>query len=158
MVLLFIFVDRMYLVEASESRIPGIELPPDIMGQAYEFQILLYIALMLTWCSIVAVKFSYLFLFKKLIDGLRPMVVYWWLVVVFNGIISAYGATVYIATCPKFYNIRVCKFSVLDKQGPSKQRLIDGLVQCTFGHGLQRSIALSVSQMILDIVGDLLSE
>ncbi|KAA6406929.1 MAG: hypothetical protein FRX48_09227 [Lasallia pustulata] len=136
MVLLFIFVDRMYLVEASESGIPGIELPPDIMGQAYEYQKLLDIALILTWCSIVAVKFSYLSLFKKLIDGLRPMVVYWWFVVVFNAIISAYGATVYIANCPKFYNIRV--------------------LQCTFGHGLQRSIALSVSQMILDIVGDLL--
>ncbi len=31
------------------------------------------------------------------------------------------------------------------------------LVQCAFGNGLHRSIAFSLSQMVLDIVGDLLS-
>ena len=32
------------------------------------------------------------------------------------------------------------------------------LVQCAFGKGVQKSIGISISQMVLDIVGDLLSE
>jgi len=41
---------------------------------------------------------------------------------------------------------------------PSTNGLTGHLVQCAFGKGVQRGIALAVSQMILDIVGDLLSE
>ena len=42
------------------------------------------------------------FLFRKLMDRLPPLIIYWWFVVGFNGIISAYGAAVYIAACPDF--------------------------------------------------------
>lgn len=41
---------------------------------------------------------------------------------------------------------------------PNNNALTWHLVQCVFGKGVPRSIAYSVSQMILDIVGDLLSE
>ncbi|KAI9876909.1 MAG: hypothetical protein M1830_005310 [Pleopsidium flavum] len=126
----------MYLVGATEVGMPGIVLPADFIEQAFDFQKLVAVALILTWCSIVSVKFSYLFLFKRLIDRMPPMVIYWWVVAVFNGMISAYGAAVYIAACPDFYNMRS--------------------LQCAFGKGVQKSIAFSVSQMILDIVGDLL--
>ena len=121
MALLYTFVDKMYLVEATETGMPGIQYPPDFIHQAFDFQKLVAVALILTWCSIVSVKFSYLFLFKRLIDRLRPMVIYWWIVAVFNGMISAYGAAVYIAVCPDFYNYKSCRFLLSRDRGPIQQ-------------------------------------
>jgi len=111
MVLLFVFVDKMYMVGATETGMIGVELSLDFIEQAYDFQKLVTVALILTWCSIISVKFSYLFLFKKLINRMRPMIIYWWFTVVFNAMISAYGAAVYVAACPDYYNIKSCTFS-----------------------------------------------
>ena len=108
--LLFVFIDRMYLVGATEAGTPNIQLPPDFIEEAFAFHKYVTVALILTWCSIVAVKFSYLILFKKLIDRIRPMVVYWWCVASFNAIISAYGASVYVAACPEFNSFKSCKY------------------------------------------------
>ena len=114
--LLFTFIDEMYLVGASEAGIPGLEFPPDFLDQSYDFHKMVTVALILTWCSIVSVKFSYLFLFKKLINRMRALVIYWWLVVAFNGVISAYGAAVYIAACPKFYTLDSCESAPVSKK------------------------------------------
>jgi len=103
----------MYLVGATETGMPGVVLPADFIQQAFEFHKLVTVALILTWFSIVSVKFSYPFLFKRLIDRMPLMVIYWWVVAVFNGLISAYGAAVYIAACPDFYNMKSCKFFVV---------------------------------------------
>ena len=116
MALLFTFIDKMYLVGATQSDPPGIELPSDFIEEAFVFQKFVTVALILTWCSIVSVKFSYLFLFKKLIDRIRPMIIYWWFVAVFNATISLYGASVYIAACPDFYSLKACEFWLCKKQ------------------------------------------
>lgn len=110
MAVLFPMINKMYLVGAAVVEIPGLVLPPDFLLQAWEFEKLAAVALILTWCSIVSVKFSYLFLFKKLISRMRPMIIYWWFAAVFNAIISAYGVTVYIAACPYFYSQRSRKW------------------------------------------------
>ena len=114
--LLFTFADRMYLVGAIESETQEIRLPSNFTEQAFDFQKLCTVALILTWCAIVSVKFSYLLLFKKLIDRLRPMIIYWWCVAVFNALISAYGAAVYVAACPTFYNTKACESWLFDEQ------------------------------------------
>lgn len=158
MVLLFTFIDKMYVVGASEAGLPGLVFPLDFLDQAFDFQKLVTVSLILTWCSIVAVKFSYLFLFRKLIDRIRPLVIYWWFVAVFNAMISAYGAAVYIAACPDFYSIEACESMSSGWAKTLLSNLTFNLVQCAWGAGLQRSIAFSISQMVLDIVGDLLSE
>lgn len=106
---LFKLADTMFLIGASEAGAPGLIFPPDFIERSFEFEKLAAVVGILTWCSIVSVKFSYLFLFKKLLSRIRPLVIYWWFVAVFNAIISAYGATVYIAACPVFYNINACK-------------------------------------------------
>ena len=113
--LLLHFDDKMFLVGATESGMPNIQLPSDFIEQAFDFQKLVTVALILTWCAIVSVKFSYLFLFRKLIDRLPRMITYWWFVVAFNGIISAYGAAVYIAACPDFYSLKSCKCFLRNK-------------------------------------------
>ena len=108
MVLLLTFVEKMYLIGATEYGGLGIELPADFLQQAYDFEKFAAVSLILTWCSIVSVKFSYLFLFRKLVDRMPRIITYWWFVAIFNGLISVYGATIYIIDCPYFYNIKAC--------------------------------------------------
>lgn len=50
----------------------------------------------------MAVKFSFLALFKRLIDQIYCLKVYWWVVVAFNLAVTAYGAAAYIIPCPEF--------------------------------------------------------
>lgn len=68
----FAFADKMYLIGAVEAGMIDIELPSDFLQQAYDFQNLVAVALILIWCSIVSVKFSYLLLVKTLINRIRP--------------------------------------------------------------------------------------
>lgn len=109
MVLLFKFIDKMYLVGASEAGAQGVVYPVDFAEEAFDFGKFATAALILTWCSIASVKFSYLFIFRKLIDRVRPMLVYWWVAVVYNVLICMYGASVYVASCPYYYSFKACK-------------------------------------------------
>ncbi|CAF9924998.1 hypothetical protein IMSHALPRED_006347 [Imshaugia aleurites] len=136
MVLLFIFVDDLFLVEALEGNTIPADLPVDFLQGVFDFERLVVGALVLTWCAIISVKFSYLFLFRKLIDRLRPMVIYWWVAVVFNALISIYGIIIYAGIRPWYCTTNS--------------------VECLQGNGLDRSFAFAISQMVLDIVGDLL--
>lgn len=108
--ILFTFLDQMYLAEALLFGLPGvtIALPPDFIEQTYEYQKLVAVVCILTWCSIISVKFSFLFLFRKLIDRIRPLVIYWRVVVLLNTLVFGYGTSVYIISCPHFYNIKTC--------------------------------------------------
>lgn len=76
MVLLFVLVDKMYMVEATETEMIGVELSSNFIEQTYDFQKLVTVTLILIWCSIISIKFSYLFLFKKLINRIRSMIIY----------------------------------------------------------------------------------
>ena len=98
-VLLFVFIDGLFLVEALEGDSIPPDLPVDFLQQVSIFERFATGALVLTWCAIICVKFSYLF-FRQLIDRLQPMKVYWWIAVVFNGVISIYGIVVYAAIRP----------------------------------------------------------
>ncbi|KAL9030669.1 MAG: hypothetical protein Q9196_001235 [Gyalolechia fulgens] len=135
--LLLNYIDEMYIVETAESgNLVSVSLPANYIEQSFDYQKMATIALVLTWCSIVSVKFSYLFLFRRLINRLPGMMAYWWIAAVYNGLISVYGAVVYVVACPEYYTLRA--------------------LRCVFGSGLHRALALSQSQMVLDIVGDLL--
>lgn len=107
--LLFNYVNKMYMVEAFIIGVPNVELGPNFVEDAFWFQKVIAVALILTWCSLVAVKFGFLFIFKKLVNRLRPLLIFWWVTVIFNAAVSAYGASVYIAACPHFYSFKSCK-------------------------------------------------
>ena len=110
--LLMKFIDQMYIVGTSESgNLIDVSLPGDFIQEAYFFQKMVTVSLVLTWCAIVAVKFSYLFLFKRLISRLPKMVVYWWIAAIYNAVISVYGGVVYGVACPWFYTLKACKYS-----------------------------------------------
>ena len=61
------------------------------------------------WCSLISVKFNYLFLFKQLIDRIRPMIIYWWVTAVFKSIACVFVAAIYGAVCPYYYNKNACE-------------------------------------------------
>ena len=112
--LLYTFLDQIYLIRAAELKLPGLQLPPDFVQMALKAQKMSIAALVLTWTSIVAVKFSYLFLFKRLIDRIRPLILIWWIAVIFNAIVSIYGVTVYFTACLHWRSEKACKCLLLE--------------------------------------------
>lgn len=101
-------VEKMYLVQAFSINLPGAEIPPDLLQQLYDFHKWITVSLMLAWCAIMAVKFSFLFLFRKLIDRVQPLVIYWWAVTAFNVVVLGYGLSVYYVACPYYGSPKVC--------------------------------------------------
>ena len=154
MVLLFHCVDNLYFVEAFEGNFLPDHIPIDFLTQVVIFERFVTGAMVLTWCVVVCVKLSYLFLFKKLIDRLRPMMIFWWFALVFNVLISIYGLIIYAAIRPWYCTTTSGKYMVRQKLYATKAEP----VQCINGNGLDRSLAFAISQMILDIFGDLLSK
>ena len=100
MVLLFIYVDDLFLVEALEGNTIPNNLPVNFLEHVLNFEKLVVGAMVMTWCAIISVKFSYLFLFRKLVDRIRPMILYWWVAVAYNALISIYGIVIYAYVRP----------------------------------------------------------
>ena len=95
-------MDKMYLVEALITDLPGIELPADLLQQVNAFHKWISTVSMLCWAAIMAVKFSFLALFRRLIQGIKSLAIYWWIVTLFNIGTLGYGTSVYFAACPHF--------------------------------------------------------
>lgn len=85
-------------------------VPDDWQQIAYRYQRNVAITCILTWAAIVSVKLSFLFFFKRLLDRMHRMLIYWYIVLTFSLAVSAYGFSVYIVPCPYFYDPRSCKF------------------------------------------------
>lgn len=81
---------------------------------------------------------------------------YWWIVVIFNLAVTGYGASVYVIACPHFSGSKVGK----EHQSLSVSvNFADwGSVQCLGGDTRRRTIRYSISQLVLDVFGDLLSK
>ena len=157
MVLLYKLVNQLYEVEAPLYS-PSPQIGPNYMEDLFHFKITSTIALVLTWCSLVAVKFCYLALFKKLVDRIRPMIIYWWTVMVFNAAVSAYGVTVYMVACPYYHSFKAGKHHSYPICFAGLRVTKDYTVQCGEGAGLTRTVGFAVSQMVLDVVGDFMSK
>ena len=149
-------IDKMYLVQALVFGVPGADIPPDILQQSYKFHKWITVTLMLAWCAIMAVKFSFLFFFRKLIERLRPMIIYWWVVTAFNVAILGYGIAVYYVACP-YYNDPRLRTS--NRHGhPQTQLLTPWLVQCSSAPGRAKILRFAIAQTVLDALGDFLSK
>ncbi|KAL8934632.1 MAG: hypothetical protein Q9216_005807 [Gyalolechia sp. 2 TL-2023] len=111
MVVLYINMDDMYFTEilTFEPAKLGRQPEPQDLNRVFEFRRLVTASLILTWVAMMAVKFSFLALFKRLIDRIYSLTVYWWIVVVFNLAVTGYGASVYVIACPHFSGTKVGK-------------------------------------------------
>lgn len=96
--------DAMYIIYAVTH---GLMLPPtNMILIGYHSHIWITAALMAGWATICAVKLSFLFFFKKLIDRIRSLYIYWWIVLIFNLGVFGYGISIYYIGCPWFYQLR----------------------------------------------------
>lgn len=75
------FADSLFLDEALVTRPSSAIIPPDFENQLFRFHKISDAYLVLTYTSIFAVKFSFLFFFRVLVRRVHKMVVYWWIVV-----------------------------------------------------------------------------
>ena len=109
MVVLYINIDNMYLTEAMTYAPILFAFSPIDLNPVFEFRKLVTASLILTWVAMMAVKFAFLALFRRLIDRIPPLIKYWRVVVAFNLIVTAYGASVYVIACPHFSGMKVGK-------------------------------------------------
>ena len=107
-VLLFQYINSMYTAEALVIGLPNVAISPHFIEDALWFHKMITISLILTWWSLMAVKLCFLFLFKKLVERIRPMLVYWWIVTVFNIIVAFHGTGSHTAACPHFESRKSC--------------------------------------------------
>ncbi|KAG4437710.1 hypothetical protein IFR05_006793 [Cadophora sp. M221] len=135
---LYTYMDDMMFVEgmltggASFFR----EIPDNWQQIAYRYQRNVAVTCLLTWAAIVSVKLSFLFFFKRLLDRMHSMLVYWYIVLAFSLAVSAYGFSVYIVPCPYFFDARS--------------------FQCGQGAKTKLTFDYAISQMILDVTSDLM--
>ena len=81
----FINVDNLYFSEDLNLN-PGefvelLEAGVDVAGRIDAYERLYYTYPGLLWASIFAVKFAYLSFFRQLVDRVRPIVIYWRIIV-----------------------------------------------------------------------------
>ena len=107
MVVLYINMDDTYLTEAIIYAPTRFAFQPQDLNRAFDFRRLVTASLILTWVAMMAVKFSFLALFRRLIDRIPPLIKYWRVVVAFNLAVTVYGASVYVIACPHFSGIKV---------------------------------------------------
>ena len=107
-------LDLMYelqgLVYADPATI-GIEYALSILPKLPEYRRRNTTALILAWCSICCVKFSFLAMFRLLIRQLPNMIRYWYFTVALNVVVFCYGGTVFAVSCPYFTKENIEKSS-----------------------------------------------
>lgn len=107
-VILYVITEALYKTQALYNHDTDFEPSPDIVNVAYWYHKMSAVSLIASWLAIVSVKFSFLALFKRLIDRLPRLIMYWRATVIFNLLVSAYGVSVYILACPYFDDPRGC--------------------------------------------------
>ena len=100
--ILFVTLDDMFKSQAFLDGDAAFELPSDVLGASYRFHKMLTVSLMFSWLAIVSVKFSFLALFRDLIDRLPRLIIYWRVTLVFNVTASVYGLGRNLIACPYF--------------------------------------------------------
>lgn len=108
MALLFLLTPSIYLVEALITNHASLDIPSDFLQQSFQFQKLSDAYLVLTYNTVFAVKFSFIFFFRILTSRVRQLRIYWWVVAATTGVVWAYGLVGVFITCPYFDDIRTC--------------------------------------------------
>lgn len=152
--IMFTFVDTIYMLEALTFAIPDMDLPSNWIERTFAFHKMSTVGLMLVLFTTLSIKLSFLFFFKSLINRLRYLVIYWWVVIVLTLTVAGYCFAVHIIVCPHFYKIEYCKFCL---EKTIRYELTCHLVQCGVGSAVQRTFSLGMSAMVLDVIVDLLS-
>ena len=107
--MLYYFIDEMFLAEALLLHDTSVALSFDVIQDSLDFQKWAAVSLIIAWVAVNSVKLSFLSLFRKLVDRLGPMIIYWRFVLAYTICVGLYGFSTYIAPCPMFYSFKDCK-------------------------------------------------
>ena len=109
-------LDNLYQAAAMSANLSTIaflkedvSVDPGLLQPIYSYLKWYTVDQTLAWSSIVAVKFSFLFLFRRLINRMPRLITYWWFVIAFNTIAWGYGFSIYFLICPYYNNPKICK-------------------------------------------------
>ena len=108
-VVLYVMLDSLYMTQASLYGDTDFQPPLNILSIASWYHKMQSVSLIATWLAIVSVKFSFLALFRKLVETLPRLIYYWRVVVSFNLLVSVYGVLIYILACPYYYSKKECR-------------------------------------------------
>ena len=146
-------LDTEYMIEAYVFNVPGLELSPDFFDKAISIQKTTAIIITLSWCAVASVKFSFLFLFRKLISRVRSLLVFWWVTVIVNLAVFGFGLSVYFIACQGLFTIE----AGMGMPSFVCWSELTGSVKCASGEWEKRTVRLAVTHMALDVFTDLLS-
>ena len=107
---LMVSLDTEYMIEAFVFDVKGLELSADFLPRTTTVQQTTAAVVTLSWCAVASVKFSFLFLFRKLISRVRSLTVYWWIVTIINAAVFAYGCSVYFVACEHLFTFQAGSF------------------------------------------------
>ncbi|KAL2835868.1 hypothetical protein BJY01DRAFT_252307 [Aspergillus pseudoustus] len=114
----------------------GLELASIIMRTTYRLHVWTFVSMTTATCSLGAVKFSFLWFFKKMIDRIRAWEIYWWAVTLYTLATLLYGVTIPFTGCPFFYDPRI--------------------VECSAGSRKKLILTQAIVYYALDIISDIL--
>ena len=97
-------LDTEYMIEAFVFQVPDVQLTYNFLDETLKVQQTTAAVVTLSWVVVACVKFSFLFLFRKLISRVRSLIVYWWIVVAVNVAVFGYGCSVYFVACPNLWS------------------------------------------------------
>ena len=110
-VMLFQFVDNMFVAEALSMNPEGLSMNlksiasmPGVIHDALDFNKWITANNIILWTATNTVKFSFLSLFRRLISRIRSMSLYWWVVVVYTILVWIFWVSTYFIPCPKIGN------------------------------------------------------
>ncbi len=107
--MLFYFVNDLYTAEALLMHVSIFDLHSNVIQDSLKSGKWGIVSLITTWIAVNSVKLSFLSLFRKLVDRIRPMIIYWWFVLAYTIVVGLYGISTYLGPCPTFNDIKSCK-------------------------------------------------
>jgi hypothetical protein len=117
LVLFYTIAEEQFLVsDLTYNKVEALfRAPPNWLDQVMDYEKQVITSLLCTWAAIVCVKMSFIFFFRKLVERIRSMMIFWWVVLLFNVGVCGYGFSVYVLACPERESINLtqsCKFSI----------------------------------------------
>lgn len=156
MTLLLVFTSSLYQLEAFVTGSSAITNPDELAKIELQMEqpFIKYLKLsdtyyVMTWTTIFAVKFSFLFFFRVLIRRVRAITLYWQIVSVITVLVWVYCIAGAFIICP-YFDIRACKFdtrsiskSCMAENRSSSMRAGVSILQGTWRCGLKRYVGYS---------------
>ena len=123
----------------------------NVVQVAIDIQIFSTAYIVLSVTGIFAIKFSFLFFFRNLVDRIHTLHIYWRCIAIYTAIVWVVSICISPVACP-FYDARAGRFI-----GRCQSPWLTRLVQCAQGPFFHRALDISIVLLVFDVTTDFLS-